>query len=61
MNKIKQFYWILNNKKKVIGLIYSKNSKEALKLVKGKYAVTCYGNWLIKSIFILTRGVFWYT
>lgn len=60
MKTNKRFYWILDNEKKVIGLIYSRNSKEALKLTKGKYVVNCYGNWLIKSIYILTRGAFWY-
>jgi hypothetical protein len=60
----KVFYWLINNRNEVKGLIQAKNSSEALRSInpklKVKYACKCDFNFIPKVNYILFSSPFMY-
>ena len=62
MKKTKRFYWLINKKNKVKGLIQAKDSSEALKLVDPKigikFACKCDFNFVPKVAYVFFSSPF---
>lgn len=54
---MKSYYWVFDKKRKLIGLVEADNINQAIKKLKGQFALDCLGKWVIYITYYLTKGV----